>query len=214
MNKRQSNKLNSYQSVKGVLENNKAIYEPIPIISQSVENFLDVVNEIDDIATKTEMDTTGETSAKIVAKEKLATVASSLAASAAVFAFEHSDVELEASVAYTYSDIRYARDTESLQMASAIEAELLSNEAELVDYMVSPENLAELHTLIAEFEDAMETKGGVKSGSVAETRKLAILFRVADDMLSKRLDRFVARLKTDHQTFYDAYNNARMIVDL
>ena len=214
MNKRQSNKLNSYQSVKGVLENNKAIYEPIPIISQSVENFLDVVNEIDEIATKTEMDTTGETSAKIVAKEKLATVASSLAASAAVFAFEHSDVELEASVAYTYSDIRYARDTESLQMASAIEAELLSNEAELVDYMVSPENLAELHTLIAEFEDAMETKGGVKSGSVAETRKLAILFRVADDMLSKRLDRFVARLKTDHQTFYDAYSNARMIVDL
>jgi len=214
MNKRQSNKLNSYQSVKGVLENNKAIYEPITIINQSVENFLEVVNEIDEIATKTEMDTTGETSAKIVAKEKLATVASSLAASAAVFAFEHSDVELEASVAYTYSDIRYARDMESLQMASAIEAELLSNEADLVDYMVSPENLAELHTLIVEFEDAMETKGGVKSGSVAETRKLSILFRVADDMLNKRLDRFVARLKADHQTFYDAYNNARMIVDL
>ena len=214
MNKRQSNKLNSYQSVKGVLENNKAIYEPITIINQSVENFLDIVNEIDEIATKTEMDTTGETSAKIVAKEKLATLASSLAASAAVFAFERSDIELEASVAYTYSDIRYARDMESFQMASAIEVELLSHEAELVDYMVSPENLAELQTLLVEFEDAMETKGGVKSGSVAETRKLSILFRVADDMLNKRLDRFVARLKADHQTFYDAYNNARMIIDL
>ena len=54
----------------------------------------------------------------------------------------------------------------------------------------------------------------MKSGSVAETRRLSILFRVADDMLNKKLDRFVARLKAEYPTFYDAYNNARMIIDL
>lgn len=214
MNKRQSNKLNSYQSVKGVLEANLNIYEPISIINQSVESFFSIVNEIDEIATESESDTTGETSAKIVAKEKLATMASSLAASASVFAFEGADIELEAALAYTYSDIRYARDSETLQIASAIEAELLDHQAEVVDYMVSEENLADLHTLIAEFENSLETRGGVKSGSVAVTRRLSILFRVADDMLGKRLDRFVARLKADYPTFYDAYHNARMIVDL
>ena len=214
MNKRQSNKLNSYQSVKGVLADNRNIFEPVAIINQSVDSFLNIVNEIDEIATKTEMDTTGETSAKIVAKEKLSNMASALAASAAVYAFETGDIELEASLAYTYSDIRYARDTETMQIARAIESELLDNQAEVADYMVSDENLTELHTLIEEFEESQEIRGGVKSGSVAETRKLAILFRVADDLLNKKLDRFIARLKADYPTFYDAYNNARMIVDL
>jgi len=149
-----------------------------------------------------------------VAKEKLATTASSLAASGSVFAFDNSDIELEASLEYTYSDLRYARDSEALQISMAIELELLDHQAELTEYMVSDEDLANLHQLIDDFENSMETKGGAKSGSVAETRRLSILFRVADDLLTKKLDRFVVRLKPDYPTFFDAYRNARMIVDL
>ena len=156
------------------------------------------MNEIDEIATKTEMDTTGETSVKIMAKEKLAIMASSLAAL----------------LGYTYSDLKYSKDNECLQIASAIEVELLENQALVADYMISEENLAELHSLMVEFEASIEERGGVKSGSVAETRRLAILFRVSDDLLNKKLDRFITRLKTDYPTFYDAYQNARMIVDL
>jgi len=214
MNKRQSNKLSSYLRVKGVLEDNKTIYEPITIINQSVEEFQDIVNEIIEIAVRTEMDTTGKTSAKIIAKEKLATVASTLATSAAVYAYECSDVELETALTYTYTDIRYARDTESLHMACMIEAKLLSIEAKIVDYMVSSENLAELHSLIAEFEDAMITKGWAKSSSVAETRRLSVLFMEADDLLVRKLDRVMARLRAEFSIFYNAYRNARMIVDL
>ena len=83
MNKRQNNKLNSYQSVKGVLEDNRPIYESVNIINQSVDSFFKVVDEV----------------------------------------------------------------------------------------------------------DTMEVRGGVKSGSVAETRRLVILYRVADDLLAKKLER-------------------------
>ncbi len=214
MNKRQSNKLNSYQSIKGVLEDNKEVYASVPIIQQTVDNFFEIVREIDQIGTRTEMDTTGETSAKIEAKEKMSTLASSLAASAAVYAFEEADIELEAALAYTYSDIRYAKDAEALQMARAIEAELQDIKEEVAEYMVSDENLVDLHTLIDNFENSMEIKGGVKATSVADTKRLAILFRVADDLLYKRLDRFIVRLKSNHPTFYDAYRTARQIVDL
>jgi len=173
-----------------------------------------MVNEIDTIATKTEMDTTGKTSAKIVAKEKLATLSSSHAASGAVFAFKETDVELEASLAYTYSDLRYARDSETLQISRAIEADLIDHQQEVNEYMVSEENLVEIHILIDEFEASLEMQGGVKSRSVAEIHRLAVLFRVADDLLNKKLDRFIVRLKAEHPTFFDAYQNARMIVDL
>ena len=98
MNKRQSNKLYSYQSTQGVLEDNRNIYEPVVIIKESVDSFFKIVDEIGEIATNTEMDTTGETSVKIVAKEKLANLANSLAASASVYAFENADIELEASL--------------------------------------------------------------------------------------------------------------------
>lgn len=214
MNKKQSNKLNSYQSVKGVLEDNEKIYTSVPIIQQTVVSFFSIIHELTQIATNTEMDTTGETSAKIVAKDKLATLASSLAASGAVYAFDISDIELEASLGYTFSDLRYARDSETLQISKAIEVELLENQVEVVNYMVTEENMAELHQLIDDFSNAMETKGGVKSESVAETRRLAVLFRGADDLLSKKLDRFIVRLKAMYPTFYDAYKNARMIIDL
>jgi len=214
MNKRQSNKFNSYQSVQGVLEDNQNIYEGVPIINQSVESFLSVVNEIDQILARTEMDTTGETSAKDVAKEKLATLATSLAASGSVYAFEAGDVELEAALGYTYSDLRYCRDAEALAISRTIESELRENFDAVTEYLISEENLNELHQAIEEFDNASEAKGGVKSGSVAETRTLSILFRVADDLLNKRLDRFVDRLKVEFPKFYVAYNNARMIVDL
>ena len=214
MNKRQSNKLNSYQSVKGVLENNRNLYQSIDIINQSVDNFFDVVNEIGDIATQVELDTTGETSAKTEAKNNLANLASGLAATGSVYAFESENVELEASLAYSFTDIRYSKDAETLEITRAIESVLLEHQADLGPYMVSEENLAELHSLIDEFESSLEVRGGAKSKNVAETKRLSLLFRVADDLLNKRLDRFLARLKSSHATFYDAYMNARMIVDL
>ena len=69
-----------------------------------------------------------------------------------------------------------AVDAETLEIAKAIEADLLETfRTELVtDYMVSEENLATFIP-IEEFEQSpWKSKGGVKSGSVAETRRLSI----------------------------------------
>ena len=214
MNKRQSNKLNSYLSVKGVLESNKSIYESIEIINQTVENYFSVVNEITGIATKVELDTTGETSAKMEAKVRLANMASGLAATGAIYAFEQHDVELESALEYSYSDLRYAKDAETLEIALAIESELLDHKEELASYMVSEEDLGNLRKIIEEFLDSLAIRGGEKSRNVAETKRLALLFRIADDLLKKRLDRFILRLKIDNPTFFDTYTNARIIVDL
>jgi hypothetical protein len=214
MDKRQSNKFNSYQSVKGVLDDNRDIYEPIAFIRRSIEEFLGILDELDEVATRTQMDTTGETAAKKLAKEKLARLASSLAASGSVYAFESSNIELEATLKYTYTDINYALDNYALQKAMAIETELLIHKDHLEDYMISAENLEDLHSHIEVYEDALETRGGVKSQSVADFQRLAVLFKKADNILAKKLDRFVLRLKSKYPTFYDAYRNARTIIDL
>lgn len=78
MNKKQSNKFNSYLAVKGVLDKHRKIYTSFPMLNQTVEEFFALINEV---GMRREMDNTGETAAKHVAKNQLASLASRLAAS-------------------------------------------------------------------------------------------------------------------------------------
>jgi len=214
MNKKQSNKLNSYYAVRGVLEDNRGIIEPLVQLDQAVEEFYLKLNEIDAVASRTRKDTGGATAAKKLAKEKLAGLASSLAAAASVYAWDTSNTELEASLDYSYTDIKYATDNVALQRAMAIEKVLISHRNKLEGYMIGALNLEELHRHIESYEDALETRGGVKSERVAGFRKLADLFREADHILIRKIDRFMLRLKAEFPSFYDAYRSARVIVDL
>ncbi|MFH0759004.1 MAG: hypothetical protein V2B15_17075 [Bacteroidota bacterium] len=214
MNKRQSNKLNSYLSMKGVLEDHVKIYASVGEIKKTVDSFFRLVDEINTLAGRARRDTTGETAAKNAAKKKLASTAGSLAALGSVFAMDRSDTVMEAALGYSYSDLRYARDAKTLQMALAIEYELTGHRADLARYMVSEQDLAGLHALIKAFEKSMEIQGGVKSESVALNARLSALFRETDTLLNRMLDRFISRLKPGHPAFYEAYRNARTIVDL
>ena len=214
MNKKQSNKLNSYYAVRGVLEDNRGIIEPLALMGQAVEEFYLKLNEIDAVASRTKKDTGGVTAAKKLAKEKLARLASSLAAAASIYAWDSSNIELEAALDYSYTDIRFATDNAALQRAMAIEKVLVSHLNSLEGYMISALNLEEYHQHIRAYEDALEARGGVKSERVAGFQKLAGLFREADHILTRKIDRFVLRLKAEFPSFYDAYRSARSIVDL
>lgn len=214
MNKDLSNKLNSYAAVKGVLADNLDIYKQITLMNQSVEEFYQAVNEIDQAAARTTADTTGETAAKKLAKEKLATLACALAASASIYAYDSSNVELESALQYSYTEIKYARDSDALARARVIEAELLAHRHKLDAYMITTVDLEELHQHITAYDDALKRRGSVKSQRVAAFRELEELVREADRILIRKLDRFVLRLKPEFPSFYDAYTNARSIVDL
>ena len=193
---------------------NSNIFELSHMLSKAVTEFYEILDEIKKVATRVEFDTTGETSAKKQAKERLAYVASSLAACGAVFAVNRSDIELEASLKYSYSDLKYGLDNEALHIAGAIESVLLDHRKELSEYMVSDSDLADLHQRILEYDDSLETRGGAKSGAVAENKSLLQLFKTTDDLLDRKIDRFAFRLKSSNPEFYDAYSNARLIIDL
>lgn len=196
------------------MDMNQDIVESTGVLVQVVQEFNEALDQIKRVAAKAGSDTTGETAAKKHAKERLAYVASSLAASGAVFAVDRSNKELEASLKYSYSDIKYGLDNEALHIARAIESILLNHRVGLSHYLVSEQDLEELHQRIVEYADALEERGGAKSGAVAENKRLVRLFRTTDDLLERKLDRLVFRLKARHPKFYDAYSNARLIDDL
>lgn len=80
--------------------------------------------------------------------------------------------------------------------------------------MVTEDHLDDLQQHIEKFREAMEIMGGVKSRRVADTKKLVRLFKSTDDLLYRKMDRLMIRLKTDFPNFFNAYQNARKIVDL
>lgn len=214
MEKRKSNKYNSYKAVCGVLKENRSLYSTIDLISQTVGEFNAKLDEINKVITRTELDTTGETAAKKLAKEKLARFASELAASASVYAVETANIELESALQYSYTDLRFTSDSEALHIAMVIEAELLPHREHLERYLITEEILEELHSQIEAYDKAMVRKGGAKSEQVADFKRQTVLFKEADHILAKKLDRLMLRLRSQHPAFYDAYLNARMIVDL
>ena len=214
MNKKQSNKFNAYLSIQGVLQKYRNICNSIPILDQTADDFSALLEEIKEVAARVEMDTTGETEAKVKAKHELATLASRLAGSGMAYAFDRSDVEMEKALDYAYYKIRYAKDADALQIAGVIESVLLEHRDNLAPYMITEEHLDELHRRIERFREAMQIRGGAKSGRTADYRKLALLFRTTDRLLSRKMDRFMNRLKTDQHHFYNAYRSARKIVDL
>ena len=214
MNKYLSNKSNAYSKVKGLLDMNPEIFKASPMARKVVAEFFTALEEIKMVAARAASDTIGETLAKKQAKERMAFVASSLAACGAVYAVERGDEELEVSLKYSYSDLKYGLDNEALHIAKAIESILLEHLDKLGEYLVSPQDLQELRRRIDTYADALEARGGAKSGAVAENKRLKKLFETTDDLLERKLDRFVFRLKEESPDFYVAYVHARRIDDL
>lgn len=70
----------------------------------------------------------------------------------------------------------------------AIESVLLDHRDVRNEYMVSDEDLEDLHQKILDYDDALENWGGAKSGVVAQDQRLTRLFKATDDLLERKLD--------------------------
>jgi len=213
MNKYQSNKMSTYLAVRGVLERNQKTWMTVPVLVKVVEEFSSQVDEISTIATRREFDTTGETLAKNEARKNLAHHASNLASCGMAYAYDRSDTELEAALDYSYSEIEHVKDADALQISEGIYIVLNRDLPGLDEYLVSGDDLRELKRLRSRFNDAMVTKGAVKSRRVADTKALASLFSSCDKLLSRKMDRLMIRMKEEHPRFHNSYFNARKIKD-
>jgi len=214
MNKRQNNKLNSYNDIIAVLSSNQPVYEVYPVIKLAVENFNAIINQIKNIATQSAIDNTGITEQKTVVKEKLSNLAVELAASASAYAVDLNDREMEAALDFSYSDIRHARDNDTISITSAIYNELAEHNGKLADYLVTNDDKSALKKLIDDFEKVSKNVGLHNSQSVSDTKKLCLLIKEADAVLTNKLDRLLMRLRRKAPSFYNAYINARNSIDL
>ena len=214
MNAYQFNTQNMFHGVAGVLKSNREIYSEIPMVVKTVEEFISVVDQISVLGSNSGTDTSGVTSEKSKVKELLAHKTRYLGGVATAYAFDLEDRKMAAALAYSFSDIRYAKDAQTYQIALAVLSEIEAHADELVVYGITPEELAAYKQTIEDYRNLLEDKVEYKAIGVAETKQLAYLLSHGNDLLKKKIDNFFFRFKSRESGFYEAYLNARMIIDL
>ena len=214
MNQRQNNKLNMYTRVNGVLNENKQVYEPYAPIVDAATTFISLVGEIRTYDKEQSIDYTGITDEKSRIKEAMAQEASDLAFAGISYARATNNVELAAHFDYSFSDIRYTTNNNAMVVTELILNEVDANIEPLGEYLVSPEDADSLRNKLQRFKQLGDTGADKSTEGVATTKKLSELFEETDRLLKTRLDALVTRLRHKEPMFYDAYMNARQIIDL
>jgi len=189
-------------------------YKDIPLLVSLVEQFTAIVQEIKNQSDKNRDEFKDFTTSKLKAKERMAEVVSSYAAAGVYFAMDTARHDLKSELDVTFSEVKYAKDSESIKTALEVEALLLEHKESLAEYLVTEEDFEILRKAIEEFDSLYMARQELTDDTRMDTHLTEVLFQKADDMLTERLDRIVKRLKIQMPDFYKRYVLARMIDNL
>lgn len=210
MNDRQTQSLNGYRGLKGVFDNYATEIAGYNKVQEKVTAFINNMTQIEEVAKDTETNTTGVTKGKGEVKNELAVVAAELAAGVLAYAGDMGDTALQGTFDITYSDLRYAKDEDALNIAKMLLTELGAlDAAKLSEYLIEAEDITELDELATRFEELSETKGSVKASSQTAHKKLNQLFKETQDLLVNQLDNLMIRLQRREPDLTEDYFNAR-----
>ena len=211
MNANQSNKLNSYLSIKLVLESTD-VWQVLPAFVTGAEELGEHISSIQSFA-QTQTSQSGASAEKTQAFQVLVDAAYEVAAATRACAVASSNKELAKRVDFSRSDVGKGRDTEVVARCQDIWTAATQNVGSLGDYGVNQAKLNALKKKIENFQAVQAKPRQGKATSSSATKELAKLFRDVDELLNDRLDALAVQFKDSQPAFFNAYNTARAIVD-
>jgi hypothetical protein len=122
------------------------------------------------------------------------------------------NVELAASVHYSKTKMKNARDTDIVSICNVILSKATANATAIATYGVTAAMITELQTAITTYTGVMAKPISVKSQTKNATENLARLFKEADDILKKRMDLDIELFKVTKPDFYSQYQTARIVI--
>jgi hypothetical protein len=120
--------------------------------------------------------------------------------------------DLYSSVNFTPTDMKRSRGAKLIGICNVIVTKANENMGELANYGITPAVITDLEAANSAFSDSLTTPGTLKSGTKTATENLAILFKEAETILTKRLDLDIEVYKHSNPDFYSQYKNARMVI--
>ncbi len=206
------NKLGMYLVVLTVLDKFSAVIAAVPAAVKLVARFKGIVAEINSRSSEVDKGTSGETNAKTKAEDDMSEAVSILVGVLHSYATEVEDEELMKKSDVTDSDIDRKRDVERGPFCTSLIDMVEEHKAELAEFGVAEEDIANARALIKAYEDSLGKRDSTKVEHESQRKSIAALFRSADRLLNRQLDKMVANMK--NADMKQAYEAARVIRDV
>jgi hypothetical protein len=207
------NRLTSAIAVRKVGDLNLTIIEQVPALKEAFADLGNKIREIQESRKFTETGTKGITEEKGRVSLLLAEKAMETASAIYAFATDSNSHELKGKVNYTSSDFIYCREGLLLDRSRIIYDLAQNNLEALAKYAVTAGDLSDLRGHIENFEDMLAIPRNVRGNRKDANQQLRQQFEELDHIQKERIDRIMEKLKNTYPAFYNAYKNARMIIN-
>jgi hypothetical protein len=213
MNDRQENKVSMYLAVFRVCESYNTDWAGNVAYANAVARLGDKFLLLKDIVEIQETPITGIRKDKLNAWEAMKDEALLVSGAVTAYATTINNQQLKDAVHFTATDLMRVRDTLAEERALVIHNQANAVVANLADYGVTALTLSNLMDRIIAFEALLVAPRVAIVDKKGATGLLKSLFDEVDSVLKNEMDPLMAVFKGSASVFYEAYFNARMIVD-
>ncbi|MDI9366043.1 MAG: hypothetical protein QM541_13885 [Flavobacterium sp.] len=214
MNNNKVPKLRMFITVTNVCDQHATAYAILPAFSNAYTKFKGLVKNINDGNTLLQGGSIGITDEKLAKRIIMADIGITVVSALKAYAHATNNVALIADTDITKDDILGCKETDADDICLHIHDLGGQHLAALADYGIVQADLAALSSSITSFTE----KIGSPRKHIIDTKtvraNITKYFKEADSLLLNQLDNLITVLKTKAPDFYDAYQAARIIVDL
>lgn len=202
-----------FESVYLVLTNHSQIFSQLTDLVANQQRLNDGIQQIAQYRQVQETDNSGLTETKIGLRANLITRELQLSAALKSYAISTNNKELKTKADYTKSNLSQAADPVLYDIGILLVNLATPLQPELNKYFITPEKLAEANTLLADFHAAIPQKRVANSVSKVSTLNIGEIFNAISKMLKEETDVLMLLFAESEPDFYNAYKNARLILD-
>jgi hypothetical protein len=213
MTNEQENKLTMFNVTLKVLDKNSTQVGTVPALAHAKSNFASAVQTIRLVRQVQEPTTKGKTIDKQVFKENLANEAHVISSAIQAYAASIDDNDLYQTMNYSRTTLLGTEDEDLPQKCNNILDAANDLIANLGDFGITALQLSDFETDIEAWETETTQPRVAISERAAATQSLPVLFKKADAILKKQIDKLMERFLTIDPAFYATYKAARKIVN-
>lgn len=202
-----------YGSVDQVLDQNAAMFIQLEVLNNSHQLLKKGILMIGEYRQVQEGDNTGLTTDKSQLRNELVRSVLQVSAALKAYALTVNNNELKVKGDYGISDLVRSSDPILLDIAVLLSGLAAPLKGELPKFFVGEKELNELNELIAAFKIAIPKRRVAASTTKVSTVNIREVFNAQDLLLREQIDVLMQPFKFTQSDFYNAYRNARLIVD-
>jgi hypothetical protein len=213
MNKNQINKFRMLGAVDLVLSNYSVLFASMGDLVTAHQRLRDGIESVSAFRQVQEADNSGLTQVKVDLRARLFNRIMQFSAALMAHATSVKDTNLKTKA--NYSKTLLVRSSDPVLYDIGILLQGLANPLrnELIVYFVGDAEFADLENLLNDFKVAIPQKRVALNVSKVSTGNINSQFNVLDQLLKEEVDILMLPFQFTQPDFYNAYKNARIIVD-